>query len=322
MIKKKFKKILVVLGGDSGERIISLKSGKACIKALRKKKYTVSAFDPKNKSLNLINKLKVDAIFNALHGKNGEDGVAQSYFEYLRIPYTHSGIISSYNAMNKIISKEIFIKSRIPTPKFFFIDKNRVKTEHIKKKLKERKINFPVVIKPINEGSSLGVKITKNFKELRLSAKTLFKKYNQLIFEQYIGGQEIQVAVINNIPLGAIELIPKRSFYDYKAKYTKSAKTKHVMPARLKKNKYLEVLQLAKRAHKVLNCRGVTRADFKFYKNKFYLLEINTQPGMTNLSLVPEIANYYGIDFPNLIEKILLDADVNKWKKEFFLVWF
>ncbi len=312
MIKKKFKKILVVLGGDSGERIISLKSGKACIKALRKKKYTVSAFDPKNKSLNLINKLKVDAIFNALHGKNGEDGVAQSYFEYLRIPYTHSGIISSYNAMNKIISKEIFIKSRIPTPKFFFIDKNRVKTEHIKKKLKERKINFPVVIKPINEGSSLGVKITKNFKELRLSAKTLFKKYNQLIFEQYIGGQEIQVAVINNIPLGAIELIPKRSFYDYKAKYTKSAKTKHVMPARLKKNKYLEVLQLAKRAHKVLNCRGVTRADFKFYKNKFYLLEINTQPGMTNLSLVPEIANYYGIDFPNLIEKILLDADVNK----------
>tara|TARA_B100002052_G_C15783469_1_gene552697 strand:- start:99 stop:1037 length:939 start_codon:yes stop_codon:yes gene_type:complete len=312
VIKKKFKKILVVLGGDSGERIISLKSGKACIKALRKKKYTVSAFDPKNKSLNLINKLKVDAIFNALHGKNGEDGVAQSYFEYLRIPYTHSGIISSYNAMNKIISKEIFIKSRIPTPKFFFIDKNRVKTEHIKKKLKERKINFPVVIKPINEGSSLGVKITKNFKELRLSAKTLFKKYNQLIFEQYIGGQEIQVAVINNIPLGAIELIPKRSFYDYKAKYTKSAKTKHVMPARLKKNKYLEVLQLAKRAHKVLNCRGVTRADFKFYKNKFYLLEINTQPGMTNLSLVPEIANYYGIDFPNLIEKILLDADVNK----------
>ena len=161
MIKKKFKKIFVVLGGDSGERIISLKSGKACIKALRKKKYNVSSFDPKNKSLNLINKLKVDAIFNALHGKNGEDGVAQSYFEYLRIPYTHSGIISSYNAMNKIISKEIFIKSRIPTPKYFFIDKNKVKTEHIKKKLKERKINFPVVIKPINEGSSL----SKNYKK-------------------------------------------------------------------------------------------------------------------------------------------------------------
>ena len=312
MIKKKFKNILVVLGGDSGERIISLKSGKACIKALRKKKYIVSTFDPKNKSLNLINKLKVDAIFNALHGKNGEDGVAQSYFEYLRIPYTHSGIISSYNAMNKIISKEIFIKSKILTPKYFFIDKNLFETKYIKKKLKEKKINFPVVIKPINEGSSLGVKITKNLRELRLSVKALFEKYNQLIFEQYIGGQEIQVAVINKVPLGAIELIPKRSFYDYKAKYTKSAKTKHVMPARLKKNKYLEVLQLAKRAHKVLSCRGVTRADFKFYKNKFYLLEINTQPGMTNLSLVPEIANYYGIDFPDLIEKILLDADVNK----------
>ena len=132
------------------------------------------------------------------------------------------------------------------------------------------------------------------------------------MIEQYIGGQEVQVAVINNKALGAIELIPKRTFYDYKAKYTKSAKTEHVMPARIKKNKYNEVLKLALKAHLALNCKGVTRSDFKFFNNKFYLLEINTQPGMTNLSLVPEIANYYGITFSKLVEKILLDASVNR----------
>ncbi len=133
-----------------------------------------------------------------------------------------------------------------------------------------------------------------------------------MIFEEYIGGQEIQAAVINDTAIGAIELIPKRFFYDYKAKYTKKAKTKHIMPARLKKKDYSTVLNLSLKAHKALNCRGVTRSDFKFYKNKFYLLEINTQPGMTNLSLVPEIANYRGVSFSNLVEKILLDAGLNK----------
>ena len=149
-------------------------------------------------------------------------------------------------------------------------------------------------------------------KKFKKKVNKLFKYYDQLIFEEYIGGQEIQVAVINNNSLGAIELIPKRSFYDYKAKYTKSAKTKHIMPARLTKSKYFEVLQLAKRAHKALQCKGVTRSDFKFFKNKFYLLEINTQPGMTDLSLVPEIASYKGISFSDLVEKVLLDAGINR----------
>jgi len=133
-----------------------------------------------------------------------------------------------------------------------------------------------------------------------------------LIFEEYIGGQEVQVAVINGDPLGAIELIPKRLFYDYKAKYTKKAKTQHVMPARISKKKYNEVLKIAKKTHKILNCRGVTRSDFKFFNNIFYLLEINTQPGMTSLSLVPEIAKFKGLSFESLVEKILLDANVNK----------
>ena len=132
------------------------------------------------------------------------------------------------------------------------------------------------------------------------------------MFEQFIGGQEIQVAATSKRALGAIELVPKRKFYDYKAKYTKSAKTEHIMPARLKKNEYLKVLKVARKAHLALGCKGVTRSDFKFYKNKFYLLEINTQPGMTKLSLVPEICSHIGISFPSLIEKILLDAGLNR----------
>ena len=312
MNKKSFHKVLVVLGGKSGERAISIATGKACIKALKKKKYFVTTFDPKFKNLNLIDKKKVDVIFNALHGKDGEDGVAQSYFEYLRIPYTHSGIISSHNAMNKIISKEIFAKNKILTPKYFSISKKEINVNILKRLILKKKLKFPIVIKPVNEGSSLGVKIVKNFKELIKFSKILLRKYNQLIFEQFIGGQEIQAAVINNTPLGAIELIPKRSFYDYKAKYTKAARTKHIMPAKLNRKKYIEVLKLAKKAHLSLGCRGVTRSDFKFFKNKFYLLETNTQPGMTSLSLVPEIANYYGISFSNLVEKILLDASINR----------
>jgi len=309
--RKKFKNILVVLGGTSGERAVSLESGKACIKALKKIKYKVSSFDPQKKNFNLINKSKTDAIFNALHGKDGEDGVAQSYFEYLKIPYTHSGVISSFNAMDKLISKKIFLKHKIKTPKYFSIAENN-KISSVDKKLKLKKIIYPVIVKPINEGSSLGVELCNNKKNLINSIKRLVKKYGRAMIEQYIPGQEIQVAIINGKPLGAIELIPKRQFYDYKAKYTKSAKTKHIMPARLSKLKYSEVLSIAKKTHKAFKCRGVTRADFKFYKGNFYLLEINTQPGMTSLSLVPEIANYRGINFEKLVEKILLDASINK----------
>ena len=311
MSKKKFKNVLVVLGGTSGERAVSLDSGRACIKALKKKGYSVSTFDPKIKNFNLINKNKIDVIFNALHGRDGEDGIAQSYFEYLKIPYTHSGVISSFNAMNKIISKEIFIKNKIKTPKFFSLKKKYDKKKVIRY-LNSKKVKLPIVLKPTNEGSSLGVEICKDKKKMFKKIDFLLKRYSEIILEEYIAGQEIQVAVINGNPIGAIELIPKRLFYDYKAKYTKKAKTEHVMPAKLNKKKYVEVLKIAKKAHEALQCRGVTRSDFKFFNNNFYLLEINTQPGMTNLSLVPEIAAYKDISFENLVEKILLDASINR----------
>ena len=266
----------------------------------------------KKKNFNLISKKNIDVIFNALHGKEGEDGVVQSYFEYLKIPYTHSGVISSFNAMNKIYSKKLFIQNKIKTPSFFTIKKSHLKKSNIRKIINIKKIKFPVVSKPSNEGSSLGVKVCDNQKKLFKTIRTQLKTYPELVIEEYIGGQEIQVAVINRKPIGAIELIPKRFFYDYKAKYTKKAKTKHIMPAKLSKKKYKEVLKIAKKTHNVLNCRGVTRSDFKFYNNKFYLLEINTQPGMTSLSLVPEIAKYKNISFENLVEKILLDASINR----------
>ena len=308
----KNKRVLVVLGGTSGEREVSLDSGRACIKALKKIGYKVSTFDPKKKSFNLIDKNKTDVIFNALHGKDGEDGVAQSYFEYLRIPYTHSGVISSYNAMNKVISKKIFKKNKIKSPEYFVIERGEYKKDKLQICIKRKQIKFPIVVKPIDEGSSIGVKICKNILDLDKSTKFLLRKYVELIFEPYIGGQEIQVAIINGVSLGAIELEPKRKFYDYKAKYSKSARTKHIMPANLKRSKYKKVLQIAKIAHNALGCKGITRSDFKFFKNQFYLLEINTQPGMTSLSLVPEIANYKGISFENLVEKILLNASINR----------
>ena len=304
------KKVLVILGGNSREREVSLATGEACYKSIKRLGYDVKKFDPGKNFLSELKKIKINVIFNALHGKYGEDRISQSYFEYLKIPYTHSGVISSMISMNKILSKKIFIRKKILTPKYMVLDKKNF--DFIKFSKLKKKIIFPVVIKPASEGSSIGVKICKEYKNLINQIKNLFTEYDNLILEKFIPGQEIQVAVMNGKALGAIELKPKRKFYDYKAKYSKAAKTSHIMPANIKKEKYREVLKIAQKAHRALNCRGVTRSDFRFYNNKFYLLELNTQPGMTNLSLVPEIANYVGISFDSLVKKIILDASINK----------
>ena len=310
----KQKTILVVQGGTSSEREVSLNSGKACIKALKKLKYKVITFDPAKEHLSKIKqyKQKVNVIFNCLHGRDGEDGIAQSYFEYFKVPYTHSGVVSSMNAMDKIISKKIFKKNNLLTPNYFALNSVNYQKYLKEKFLRNLSFSYPVVVKPSNEGSSIGVEICKNFNQLKTSVVKLIKNYKALIVENYIAGQEIQVAVINGKALGAIELKPRRKFYDYKAKYSKSALTKHIMPADIKKNNYDTVLKLAEKAHQVLNCKGVTRSDFKLINNKFYLLEINTQPGMTNLSLVPEIAKYVGMTFKELVKKIVDEASINK----------
>ena len=306
------KKVLVVLGGNSREREVSLESGKSCIIALKKIGYNVIRFDPKFLSLNKINKTNPDIIFNALHGKEGEDGKIQSFFEYFRIPYTHSGVLSSMIAMNKYFSKKLFIKNKILTPNYFFLNYKDFLKVNLKKEIKKNKLLFPIVIKPNDEGSSIGVKICKNLSLLKREFKKLKKNYNNLIFESYIPGQEIQVAVMGGKSIGAIELKPKRSFYDYKAKYKKSAQTLHIMPASIPKKKYREVLKISEKANKVLKCKGIVRCDFRFYRNKFFILELNTQPGMTSLSLVPEIAKYYNISFVKLVKWMVNDSGINR----------
>ena len=304
------KLVIVLLGGISGERKISFLTGKACSHALKKKGYKVLNLDAKNDFVSKLKKLKPSKVFNALHGKYGEDGYVQSILEYLKIPYTHSGVASSSLAMDKELSRIVFKKKKILVPKSIVLHRNK-KISFLRKKIKN-KIKFPIVIKPINEGSSLGVYICKNIKQLKKKYELLSKSYNRILFEKYIPGREIQAAIMGNKAIGAIELVPKREFYDYTAKYSSSAKTKHIMPAPLNKKKYNEVLKIAKKAHKCLKCRGITRSDFRFYNNKFYLLETNTQPGMTKLSLVPEIAKYKGINFENLVEWMIKDASCNR----------
>jgi len=299
------KLIVVLMGGQSGERKISFLTGKACSQALQKKGYKVINLDAKGFFANKLKKLKPKAVFNALHGKYGEDGFTQSLLELLKIPYTHSGVISSSLAMDKELSRIIFKKNKLKVPNYFLVERDY--TKNINKRIK-----FPIVIKPVNEGSSLGVYICKNKAEYRRNFLKLIKEYGKVLVEKYIPGREIQVAIMGNRALGAIELIPKRKFYDYTAKYSSKAKTKHVMPAPLSKKKYKEVLNLAKKAHRLLNCKGISRSDFRFFKNNFYLLETNTQPGMTKLSLVPEIAKYRGIKFENLVDWMIKDAGINR----------
>tara|TARA_B100000214_G_scaffold219668_1_gene159736 strand:+ start:1781 stop:2710 length:930 start_codon:yes stop_codon:yes gene_type:complete len=308
----KKKRVLVILGGESKEREISLESAKACILALKKIGHRVLKFDPKFLSLSKINKNNPDVIFNALHGKGGEDGKVQSFFEYFGIPYTHSGVLSSMIAMNKHFSKQLFKKNKVKTPNYFFLNRKNYHNINLDQKIRKNKLTFPIVIKPNDEGSSIGVKICKNLNLLTKEFKKAKKNYSNLIFETYIPGQEIQVAVMGGKSIGAIELRPKRKFYDYKAKYKKSAKTLHIMPAPISKKKYKEVLKISEKANKILKCKGITRCDFRFYKNKFYLLEVNTQPGMTNLSLVPEIAKYSNISFVQLVKWMVNDSSVNR----------
>ncbi len=301
------KKILIISGGISKERIISLDTGLQVAKELKKNGYKVKISEPdKNLSKN-INQFKPSVIFNALHGQFGEDGYIQSILEGFKIPYTHSGVVSSSIAMDKEISKKFFKKNKIITPKSFLYSFDE-KKDLIK--LIERKLNFPVVVKPKNEGSSVNVFIC-NKKNIKRTLKKM-TSYGQIMIEEFIGGREIQVAIMGNKKLGAIELKPKRKFYDYQAKYNIKAKTEHIIPVELPKKKLNEVLNIALKAHQKIGCRGISRSDFKFFNNKFYLLEINTQPGMTKLSLVPEIASYYGISFIDLIKWILKDASTKK----------
>ena len=305
------KRILILGGGISKERLISLDTAKSVADELKKKKYKVIISEPDSDLLKNIKKFRPHIVFNALHGQFGEDGYIQSVLEVLKVKYTHSGVLASSIAMDKEISKKIYLKNNILTPNFikFKFSNNFINSKNFLINL-EKKLKFPVVIKPINEGSSVNVFICSKKNFLKNLKKLI--EYKEILIEEFIGGREIQVAIMGNRKLGAIELKPKRKFYDYQAKYNVKAKTKHIIPVDLEKKNYNKVMNIAFKAHKLIGCKGVTRSDFKFYKNKFYLLETNTQPGMTKLSLVPEIANYCGMKFIDLIEWMLNDASTNR----------
>ena len=305
------KKILILAGGYSSEREISKKTAKSVFNELNKnKKYKIKITEPDGKLVKVIRKFKPDIALNLLHGRYGEDGYVQSILESEKINYTHSGVLSSSLAIDKEISKKIFIKNKILTPKYIkFVYKNKKKQKNIIKIIK-KKLGFPVVIKPINEGSSVNVFICNKSNIIKFLNK--LSHYGEVLIEKYIPGREIQVAIMGKKILGAIELKPKRKFYDYEAKYNPKAETEHIIPVQINNDSLKKVCSIALNAHRKLKCRGVTRSDFRYYNNKFYLLEINTQPGMTALSLVPEIANHLNIKFINLIEKMLEDASINK----------
>ena len=302
------KKILIISGGVSKERSISLDTGLQVANELKKNGYKVKISEPNNDLKKNISQFKPAVIFNALHGQFGEDGYIQTILESFKIPYTHSGVIASSIAMDKEISKKIFKSNKIRTPKFIIYSFNKENLNLIKEI--DRKLKFPVVVKPINEGSSVNVYICtkKNIKKILNSMKS----YKRVMIEEFIAGREIQVAIMGNKKLGAIELKPKRKFYDYQAKYNSKAKTLHIIPVDITKKKLEEVMNMALRAHQIIGCKGISRSDFKFYNNKFYILELNTQPGMTKLSLVPEIANYNGIKFIKLLEWIINDSSTKK----------
>lgn len=307
----KSKKIAVLMGGISGEREVSLRSGKRVFASLKKQGFKVVAIDPA-KEVNLVNKLKklkIDIVYIALHGKFGEDGIIQGLLDSANIPYTGSKVLASALAMNKLASKRIFQAMNIPTPCYEYVNKHNIK--EILPKI-ENEFPVPLIVKPVSEGSSLGVTLVKNQKKIKSVIAGTVKKFGEVLVEDFIKGTEVTVGVLGGPKdlqaLPILELIPKNEFYDYAAKYTEGM-TKFILPARLPEALYKYVQKVAISAHKALGCHGVSRVDFIVSKDNIpYVNEINTIPGMTDRSDLPAEAAAAGISFDQLVLKILESA--------------
>ena len=306
------KKIMVIYGGISAEREISIISSKEIIKSLRSLNYEVIDIDADPSLLKEINYHKPNVIFNALHGTWGEDGEVQKILEASKVPYTHSGIESSQLAMDKFKSGKIFKRHNFSHPRSLLCS--------LKDLIGSNPMNYPYVIKPNNNGSSVGVvminsELEKNdYIKKGISGRTCSEESDKLLIQEFIDGPEIQVAIYGNGKSDSIEIVPKNKFYDYESKYFDNGATQHIIPPRLDNKKIDEVNELGLKAHKILKCRGISRSDFILDKEtgNFVILEINTQPGMTPTSLVPEIAKYHGISFDSLIDWIIKDASINR----------
>jgi D-alanine-D-alanine ligase len=303
------KHVAVLMGGWSAEREVSLRSGKHCADALETEGYRVSRVDVQRDVAEVLARLKPDVAFNVLHGRPGEDGTMQGILEILRIPYTHSGVLASALAMNKPAAKLVLTAAGVPVPEGRTISRAEAAKSHALKP--------PYVLKPIAEGSSVGVFIvseqhTHPPQEL---TRPDWSFGEILLAERFVPGLELTCGVLGDRALGVIEIEAATRFYDYEAKYAPGG-SRHILPARLAPTAYAQVQALALAAHRALGCRGVTRADFRFDNRRgdgdVVCLEVNTQPGMTETSLVPEMAAYEGISFTELVRWIAEDASLNR----------
>ena len=300
------KGVALVMGGWSPEREVSLSSGRECAKALRDRGYRVRAIDVGHDLPALLRALepRPDAIFNALHGVGGEDGTIQGVFEMLQIPYTHSGVRASALAMHKPTAKELFARAGLPVVEGFVAERDAL--------LRHDPPPAPFVVKPTNQGSTVGVRIVRAGDNSWHEEIETWRFGDEVLVERYVPGRELTVAVMGERALGVCEIIPRSSdFYDYTAKYAPGG-SEHLVPAPLPPRDYECALDVALRAHRALGCRGVSRADFRYDdsggEGRLYLLEINTQPGMTPTSLVPDIARHAGIAFDELVAWIVENA--------------
>jgi len=298
------------MGGLSAEREVSLKSGKAVYRALKSLGYNVVAIDTKGDLYAALKKNKVRRAFIALHGGHGENGAVQGMLEIMGIPYAGSGVLASALAMDKVASKKIFLYHKIPVPPFKIVTRNEASSSGKTTKgphLVLGSLAVPVVVKPATEGSSIGVELVRDNKTLRAAINKAFGFGDTVLVEKYIKGKEVQIAVLDDTVLGGVEVRPSREFYSYEAKYT-AGLTEYILPPELDGKTYRDAQVAALSAHRALGCRGATRVDLIIDgRGKPYVLEVNTIPGMTETSLLPKIARNAGIEFPELIQRILGD---------------
>jgi D-alanine-D-alanine ligase len=300
------KKIGVLAGGWSVEREISLRTGQAALKALTARGYHAVLIDPDQQLPQQLLDAEVDVAFIALHGQGGEDGTVQGLLEVMRIPYSGSGVLSSSIAMDKIITKQLLVYHGLPTPGFDY-----VKSGESSRDLASRCQQLPLVVKPSQEGSTVGICIARTREELEAGLEVAARLNGTLMVEDFIDGDELTVSVVNDQVLPIIQIVPQGGFYDYQAKYA-STTTRYLVPAPVAPEIAGQIQDVALCACKALGCRGAARVDFMMANNSFYCIEVNTIPGMTATSLLPKAAAAAGISFEELVEIILFDADLMK----------
>ncbi len=304
-----YKRVAVLLGGRSAEREVSLSSGRGCAKALREEGFDIVEIDPGENLASQLLEAKPDAVFNALHGRWGEDGCVQGLLELLCIPYTHSGVLASALAMHKQRTKDIYRAAGIPIVKSIVADRREAGARHL--------MEPPYVIKPVNEGSSVGVYIIRKGDNRPPSELTKLEWHltDEMMVEEFVPGRELTVAVMGTKALGVTEITTSLEFYDYEAKYAAGGSV-HTLPAIIPAHVTEEAKRLAVLAHEALGCRGVTRTDFRYDdtagKHRLIALETNTQPGMTSTSLVPEQAAHNGMSYAKLCRWMVEDASCDR----------